>query len=60
MVVYDQQSIDMSLYAAAVLLANKGTTERAAVEAYNSSKKSESYIREAEYRLKCLGADFLN
>ena len=57
---YDQQSIDMSLYSAAVLLANKGTKEKEAVEAYNGSDDSDKYIEEVEYRLKCLGAEFLS
>ena len=35
MVTYNRQSVDMSLYAACVLLANKGNTERKAVELYN-------------------------
>ena len=63
MVVYDQQSIDMSLYAAAILLANKGTTEKEAVWGYKGGKDSaisEKYLKKTEYRLKCLGTDFIN
>ncbi len=60
MVVYDQQSVDMSLYAACLVLANKCNTEREAVGLYNTSEKEkkDTYTLAAEYKLDCLGAVF--
>lgn len=60
MVVYGQQSIDMSLYTAAVLLANKGTAEKEAVREYNHGRNPKEYVDKTEYRLKCLGTDFMS
>lgn len=51
MVTYNQQSVDMSLYAACVLLANKGNTERKAVEQYNGKDgkgDKETYAKDVE------------
>ena len=57
MVDYNQQSIDMSLYAAGILLANKGTEESEAVQDYNGN--NDKYGLEIEYRLKCLHSDYV-
>ena len=56
MVTYDQQSVDMSLYAAGVLLANKGTTESKVVQDYNG--KNPDYADEIGFRLACLQSKF--
>ena len=59
MVVYGQQSLDMSLYAAGVALANKSTTEKEAVGEYNVVNK-QGYIREMEKQLAHMGTKFKN
>ena len=58
MVDYNQQSIDMSLYAAGILLANKGTEESEAVQDYNGN--NDKYGLEIEYRLKCLHSEYVD
>jgi len=59
LVVYDQQSIDMSLCAAAIELANKGNEEKAAVTAYNGGGDSD-YTKKVSKNLEDMGTAFIN
>ncbi len=60
MVNYNQQSIDMSVYAACVLLANKGTTEKEAVGLYNYNDNKDAYASEIQKYLLDFGTNFIN
>lgn len=62
MVVYNQQSTDMSLYAGAILLANKflpEKTESKAVEHYNGDGDP-SYVEKVRGYLEKMGTDYIN
>ncbi len=60
MVNYNQQSIDMSLYTACVLLANKGKTERDAVGRYNYEANKDVYALKIQKYLLDFGTNFIN
>lgn len=60
MVVHNQQSVDMSLYAGALNLSNHGTTERIATKNYNSGKDVEAYANEVEGYLKDMNTNYVN
>lgn len=57
--VYNQQSIYMSLFASALELANKGNTEREAVAGYNGGRDT-NYMSKFQTNLSDMGATFMS